>query len=130
MESKSKGFGSIDEYIASFPKATQTKLKQMRAAVRSAAPQAEEKIAYQIPTFYQEGNIVHFAAFKNHIGFYPAPRGLEKFKKELSKYEGTKGAVRFPMDKPLPLSLVRKITKYRLAENLKRAKEKSKKKKY
>jgi uncharacterized protein YdhG (YjbR/CyaY superfamily) len=125
MKPKSTGFTSIDEYIATFPSDIQKILKKLRATIKSAAPKAEEKISYQMPTFYLNGNLVHFAAFKNHIGFYPAPRGIEAFKEELSAYEGSKGAVRFPMDKPLPLALIRKIVKFRVAENLKKAGAKS-----
>lgn len=125
MGTKSTGFTSIEEYIATFPVETQKTLKKLRAAIKSAAPKAEEKISYQMPTFYLNGNLVHFAAFKNHIGFYPAPRGIEAFKEELSAYEGSKGAVRFPMDKPLPLALIRRIVKFRVAENLKKAGAKS-----
>jgi uncharacterized protein YdhG (YjbR/CyaY superfamily) len=117
---------NIDEYIAGFPKDVQKILKEMRAAIRKAAPEAEEKISYAIPTFALKGNLVHFAAFKNHIGFYPAPRGIEAFKKELSKYEGGKGTIQFPIDQPLPLALIRKIVKFRVKDNLERAKLKKK----
>ena len=119
---------TIDQYIAAFPKDIQKLLKEMRATIKKAAPEAEEAIKYGIPTFVQEGNLVHFAAFKNHVGFYPAPKGIEAFKKELSKYEGGKGTVQFPLDKPIPLALVSKIVKFRVLDNLERAKEKSKKK--
>lgn len=121
-------YSSIDEYIASFPKDTQKILKDVRKTVRAAAPEAQERIAYQMPTFFLNGNLVHFAAFKNHIGFYPAPSGIQAFKKELSRYEGAKGSVQFPIDKPMPLNLIRKIVKYRVAENLKKAEGKSRKK--
>ena len=126
MNTAKAGFGSIDEYIATFPEETQKVLEQVRATIRAAAPQAWEKIAYQIPTFFLKGNLVHFAAFKHHIGFYPAPRGIEKFKKELSAYEGAKGTVRFPLDKPMPLKLIAKIVKFRVADNLSKAESKSK----
>lgn len=111
---------NIDEYIAAFPHDVQRKLQEIRAAIRKAAPGAEEAISYAIPTFKLKGNLVHFAAFKNHIGFYPAPRGIEAFKKELSAYEGGKGTVRFPLDKPLPLALINKIVKFRVKDNLER----------
>jgi uncharacterized protein YdhG (YjbR/CyaY superfamily) len=101
----------------------------MRATIKETAPEATEKISYQMPTFYLNGNLVHFAAFKSHIGFYPVPTGIEKFKKELSVYKTTKGAVQFPLDQPLPLDLVRKIVKFRVAENLRKAEEKSHQKK-
>jgi uncharacterized protein YdhG (YjbR/CyaY superfamily) len=109
---------SIDEYIASFPVDVQKRLQEIRAAIKSVAPQATEKISYQMPTFYLNGNLVHFAAFKNHIGFYPVPSGIEAFKKELSKYAQGKGSVQFPLDQPLPLALIKKIVKFRVGENL------------
>jgi uncharacterized protein YdhG (YjbR/CyaY superfamily) len=115
---------NIDEYIASFPKEIQKMLKAMRTTIKKAAPEAEETISYAIPTFTLKGNLVHFAAFQNHIGFYPAPRGIEAFKKELSMYEGGKGTVKFPLDKPLPLNLISKIVKFRVKENLAKAKKK------
>lgn len=105
---------TIDEYIAQYPAEVQTKLQQMRKAIHEAAPGLTEAIGYGIPTFKLNGNVVHFGGFKNHIGFYPAPQGLEEFKKELSKYKGSKGAVQFPLDEPLPIALVKKITKYRV----------------
>jgi uncharacterized protein YdhG (YjbR/CyaY superfamily) len=108
---------SIDEYIAQFPKALQERLEQMRQTIHQAAPEAEEAISYAMPTFKLNGNLVHFAAFKNHIGFYPAPQGIETFKKELSKYKGAKGSVQFPHDEPLPLPLVTKIVKFRVKKN-------------
>ena len=111
-------FTNIDEYIALFPPETQRLLRQMRETIRAAAPQATEKISYQIPTFFLNGNLVHFAAFKHHIGFYPAPRGIEAFKEELAGYGGAKGTVQFPIDKPLPLDLVRRIVEFRVADNL------------
>jgi uncharacterized protein YdhG (YjbR/CyaY superfamily) len=129
MEKNKIGFTSIDEYIASFPKDIQKILEEMRATIRAAAPEGEEKISYQMPTFFLKGNLVHFAAHTNHIGFYPTPSGIEAFKKELSIYEGAKGSVQFPLEKPLPLKLVSKIVKYRAAENLKKAVSKSSRKK-
>ena len=111
-------FKSIDDYINTFPRNIQNVLQEMRRTIREAAPEAEEAISYQIPTFKLNGNLVHFAAFKNHIGFYPTSTGVSAFKKELSRYEGSKGTVRFPMDKPLPLPLVRRIVKFRVRENL------------
>ncbi|MGA7607834.1 MAG: DUF1801 domain-containing protein [Anaerolineales bacterium] len=119
---------TIDEYIATYPEEVQQILKDMRTTIKAAAPEATEKISYQIPTFYLKGNLVHFAAFKNHIGFYPTSSGIQAFKKELSVYDGAKGTVRFPMDKPLPLKLISKIIKFRVEENLKREKIKSSKK--
>jgi uncharacterized protein YdhG (YjbR/CyaY superfamily) len=119
---------NIDDYIADFPKDIQKKLKDMRATIKKAAPKAEETIKYAMPTFILNGNLVHFAAFKNHIGFYPAPMGIEAFKKELSKYKTSKGAVQFPLDEPLPLTVIGKIVKYRVMMNLEKAKSKVKKK--
>jgi len=118
----------IDEYIAGFPKDVQKKLKDMRAVIKKAAPKAEESIKYAMPTFVLNGNLVHFAAFKNHIGFYPAPMGIEAFKKELSKYKTSKGAVQFPLDEPLPLTVISKIVKYRVLMNSEKAKKKATKK--
>ena len=127
MDSNKAGFDSIDAYIASFPEAIQAKLEAMRATIRAAAPDAVEKISYQMPTFAQHGNLVHFAAFKQHIGFYPAPRGIEAFAAELSVYKGAKGSVQFPLDQPLPLDLVARIVRYRVAENLAAAAAKARK---
>ena len=115
---------TIDEYIAAFPIDIQKKLQQIRATIKKAAPEAEETISYAIPTFKLHGNLVHFAAFKNHIGFYPTPRGIEAFKKELSAYEGGKGTIQFPLDKALPLSLIGKIVKFRVRHNRERGKKK------
>jgi uncharacterized protein YdhG (YjbR/CyaY superfamily) len=119
---------NIDGYIASFPKDIQKMLGEIRGTISKAAPEAEEAIKYAMPTFTLNGNLVHFAAFKNHIGFYPAPTGIEAFKKELSAYKGAKGSVQFPLDKPLPLTLISKIVKYRVKKNLETAKAKTKKK--
>ena len=121
-------FTTVDEYISSFPKETQKILKDIRATIKAAAPDAEEKISYQMPTFYLNGNLIHFAAYKNHIGIYPTPNGIESFKKELSKYKGAKGSVRLPIDEPMPLKLISRIVKFRVAENLKKAKGKGKSK--
>ncbi len=117
----------IDAYIASFPEDVRAVLEKVRATIRKAAPGAEETISYRIPTFTLNGNLVHFAAFKNHIGFYPGPTGIEAFKDDLSAYEGAKGSVRFPLDKPMPLALISKIVKFRVKESLEAAKAKGKK---
>src|SRR6478609_4806392 len=117
---------NIDEYIAGFPEDIQKRLEVVRATIKKAAPKAEEAIKYAIPTFVLNGNLVHFAAFKKHIGFYPAPQGIEEFKKELSKYKGAKGSIQFPLDQPLPLSLVTKIVKFRVAMNMEKMKTKKK----
>ena len=115
---------NIDDYIAGFPEDVQAILQKVRATIRKAAPDAEEKISYQIPTFALKGNLVHFGAFKKHISFFPASSGIQKFKKELAVYEGSKGTVRFPLDEPIPFALISKITKFRVKENLARAKAK------
>ena len=111
---------TIDEYIAGFPQDVQVILEKIRRTVREAAPDAEEAIKYQMPTFRLKGNLVHFAAFKNHIGFYPVPTGIEAFKDELSVYEGGKGSVRFPLDRPIPYDLISRIVQFRVKENLKK----------
>jgi len=119
----------IDKFIASYPNEVQEILNKVRATIREAAPEAEETINYGIPTFTLRGNLVHFSAFKTHIGFYPTPSGVEKFKKELSKYEWAKGSVKFPLDKPIPYALISKIVKFRVKENLAKAEAKGKKRK-
>lgn len=129
MEHHKGGFRSIDEYIATFPEDIQALLEAVRATIKAAAPGAEERISYQMPTFVQSGNVVHFAALKNHIGFYPTSSGIEAFKDELSMYEGTKGSVKFPIDQPLPMELISKIVRFRVAENLNRAEAKARQKK-
>ncbi len=129
MTANKTGPKDIDEYIAGFPKEIQEILEKIRTTIRKAAPDAEEAIKYQIPTFTLKGNLVHFAAFKKHIGFYPAPGGIEKFKDELSAYEGAKGSVRFPLDKPIPYDLISDIVMFRVKDNLERAEAKGKKKK-
>ncbi|GEP93414.1 Uncharacterized conserved protein YdhG, YjbR/CyaY-like superfamily, DUF1801 family [Chitinophaga terrae (ex Kim and Jung 2007)] len=113
---------NVDAYIAGFPTAVQQLLNEMRKIIRKAAPKAEEKISYGIPAYRQNGNLVYFAAFKNHIGFYPTPSGIEKFKKELSSYKQSKGTVQFPLDQPLPADLISRIVKFRIAEDAERAK--------
>ena len=121
MEAASVKFKSVDDYILSFPPGTQILLQQMREAIKKAAPAAEETISYNMPAFKHNGMLVWYAGYKNHIGFYPKPSGLEAFKKELSKYKSSKGAVQFPVDEPLPLALVGKIVKFRVKENSKKA---------
>jgi len=119
---------SIDEYIAGFPNDVQEILEKIRMTIRKAAPAAEEAIKYQIPTFTLKGNLVHFAAYKSHIGFYPAPSGIEKFKDELAIYASGKGTLKFPLDKPIPFDLISRIVKFRVRKNLDRAEVKQKKK--
>lgn len=111
----------IDEYIAGFAPDVQVMLEELRAAIRKAAPEAKETISYQMPAFLLYGILVYFAAYKNHIGFYPTGSGIERFKEELSAYEGSKGTVRFPLDRPLPLDLITKIVKFRVKQNLEKA---------
>lgn len=120
---------TIDEFISQYPFEVQAILQKIRAAIQKSAPGAEEAMAYGIPTFRLNGkNLVHFSAFKAHIGFYPTPSGIEKFKKELSVYEGAKGSVRFPLTKPIPYALIGKIVQYRVKEVMGQAREKVKKK--
>jgi uncharacterized protein YdhG (YjbR/CyaY superfamily) len=109
-------FKSIDEYISAFPLDVQDILEKLRQVIREAAPEAKETISYAMPTFKLNGNLVHFAAYKNHIGFYPTPSAIVAFKKELSAYETSKGAIRFPLDKPLPYGLIEKMVKFRVNE--------------
>jgi uncharacterized protein YdhG (YjbR/CyaY superfamily) len=120
MRNNETGPQNIDEYIAGFPNEVREILEKVRMTIRQAAPEAEETIKYQMPTFTLKGNLVHFAAFKKHIGFYPVPTGIEKFKNELSAYEGGKGSVQFPLDKPIPYDLISKIVKFRVEENMKK----------
>jgi uncharacterized protein YdhG (YjbR/CyaY superfamily) len=115
---------TTDEYIAQFPKSTQVLLEKMRAIIKKAASKAEEKISYGIPTFVLHKNLVHFGGFKNHIGFYPGAAGVEAFTKELSAYTFSKGAIQFPIDKPLPSGLITQIVKFRVQQNLEKAKTK------
>ncbi|MEO6550001.1 MAG: DUF1801 domain-containing protein [Ferruginibacter sp.] len=114
---KSTVAASIDEYIASFPEPTRKILETVRATIKKAAPEAGEAIKYDIPTFTLHGNLISFGAWKNHFGLYPAPREVAAFKKELAAYDGAKGTVKFPSDKPVPLALIEKIVKFRVQEN-------------
>lgn len=113
---------TIDDYIDAFPDDVQAKLHRIRNTIRKAAPAAREGISYGIPTFKFHGNLVHFAGYDNHIGFYPAASGINAFKKELTGYATSKGTVRLPLDEPLPLALIRKIVKFRMKDNLERGK--------
>jgi len=117
-------FQTIDEYINTFPKEVQDILEKLRQTIQKAAPEATEAISYGIPTFQLHGNLVHFAAYRNHIGFYPASGAIEAFRKELSRYKGSKGTVQFPINQPLPLGLIKTMVKYRVKENEKRKKVK------
>ncbi|MDQ0091413.1 uncharacterized protein YdhG (YjbR/CyaY superfamily) [Paenibacillus anaericanus] len=129
MEDNQVTCESIDEYIRKFTPEVQTILESLRKVIKESAPGAEEKMSYQMPTFALHGNLVHFAAYKNHIGFYPTPSGIDAFREELAKYKGAKGSVQFPLEKPLPYELISKIVKFRVDENIKLAEEKKKKKK-
>ena len=122
MRASRKVFRTIDEYIVTFPRNVQVILKELRRTIRDSAPEAEEAITYGMPAFKLNGNLVFFAAFKNHIGFYPTPSAIEAFKEELSDYEVSKGTIRFPMNRPVPLDLVRRIVAYRVKENQDRKK--------
>ncbi len=121
-------FSNIDEYIAIFPPSTQNLLTQIRQLISKAAPNATESIKYAMPTFEYFGNLVHFAAYNSHVGFYPSPSALKAFKNEIDAYVNSKGAVQFPLNKPLPLSLISKIVKYRVIENENKVQQKSIKK--
>ncbi len=110
-------YSTIDEYISSYPVSTQKILQKLRALIRKAAPEAEEKISYAIPTFFLQGNLVHFAAYEHHIGFYPGANGIEVFKKKMSKYKGAKGSIQFPLNEPIPYDLISEIVKFRHEEN-------------
>jgi len=118
MAASKKVFKTVDEYIAAFPKDVQSILEELRQAIRESAPEAEEAISYRMPAFKLNGILVWFAAFKNHIGFYPKTSAIEAFKEELSGYEVSKGAIRFPINKPVPFGLVKKIVRYRVKENV------------
>ena len=127
MEQHKDGFRSIDEYIATFPEDIQALLEAVRATIKASAPGAEERISYQMPAFAQNGNLVYFAALKNHIGFYPTSSGIEAFKDELSMYENSKGSVKFPISQPLPMELISKIVQFRVTENLNKVTAKARK---
>ncbi len=126
MDRRMVRFESIDEYIAAFPEDIRRTLEGLRATIRAAAPGAGEKISYGIPTFTLNGNLVHFAAFGKHISFFPTSSGVRAFRRDLAAYDLSKGTIRFPLGKPLPLALIRRIVKFRVAESLKRAEIKSK----
>ena len=128
MKSDTSPANNIDEYIAGFPKDVQAILQKIRGIIRKVAPDAEEAIKYQIPTFVLNGNLVHFAAFQKHIGFYPTPSGIEEFRDELSVYKSAKGSVQFPLDAPVPFSLITKIVKFRVKETREKVAPRSRKK--
>ena len=120
MEKNGNAPKTIDEYIAKYPDDVAQILTQIRSVIKESAPGAIEKISYQMPTFYLNGNLVHFAAFEKHIGFYPTPSGIEAFKDEIARYKWSKGAVQFPIDEPMPYDLIRRIVAFRVAENSKK----------
>lgn len=120
MDKRSE-FHTIDEYIRQYDPEMQKILTDLRNAVRDAAPEAREKISYRMPAFEYFGNLVYFAVFRNHIGFYPTPSGTDAFSRELSEYKTSKGAIQFPLGKPLPLDLIRRIVKFRAEENFRKA---------
>ena len=122
MEQKSNSPQTVDDYIAGFPANIQEILGNIRAIVREVVPEAEEVISYQMPTYRLQGNLVHFAAFKSHIGFYPTPTGVEAFQDELEPYRHAKGSIRFPLDQPIPYALIRKIVAFRVKETLEKGK--------
>jgi uncharacterized protein YdhG (YjbR/CyaY superfamily) len=123
MENNKTTYETIDEYIAAFPAEKQKKLQELRDAIKAAAPEAAEKISYQMPAFFLNGILVYFAAHKNHIGFYPTGSGIQAFQQELSVYEYSKGTVKFPLDQPLPVDLIGRIVKFRVAEILRKSKK-------
>lgn len=128
MMNKNEIAPDVDAYIAGFPPATQKLLKQVRAAIKKGAPNAEESISYSMPAYKLSGPLVYFAGYKNHLGFYPGPSAIKKFKENLSAYKGAKGTVQFPIDEAPPLSLITQMVAYRVLENEEKAKAKAKKK--
>jgi len=129
MDKTKISFSTIDEYISQFAPDIREKLEAIRAIIKEEAPDAKEKISYQMPTFTLFGNLVHFAAFKNYIGFYPTPSGIEAFKGDISKYKNAKGSIQFPIGEPLPFDLVKAMVKFRVIENTMLAQAQNKKKK-
>jgi uncharacterized protein YdhG (YjbR/CyaY superfamily) len=129
MDKSKMTISTIDDYILQFSPEIQEILKKVRTVIKESAPEATEKISYQMPTFALHGNLVHFAACKNHLGFYPTPSGINAFEEKLSEYKSSKGAVQFPFDKPMPYELISEIVQFRVTENKKKAEEKVKKKK-
>ena len=127
---KTKPVTTVDDYINVFPVAVQTKLEKLRKVIKAAAPEATETISYQMPAYNYLGALVYFAAYKNHIGFYPTGSGIEAFQKEISIYKWSKGAVQFPIDQPLPFDLITKMVKFRVKKNIEKAKVKTSSKKW
>jgi len=129
MLTDKKGLNTIDAYIASCPRDVQPILEEIRKTIRKAAPEAEETVKYQIPTFTLKGNLISFAAYKRHIGLYPAPEGDAEFNHRLAVYKTEKSTLRFPLDRPVPYDLISEIVRYRVSDNLKRAENKTRKRK-
>lgn len=129
MGETSNNYSNTDEYIALYPPEMQEKLSAIRKVIREEAPEATEKISYGMPTFYLSGNLVHFAAFKKHIGFYPCPSGISNFAERFAEYPSSKGAVQFPLDKPIPFELIREVVRFRVGENIRAQEEKAAKRK-
>jgi len=123
MDKNKSVYKTIDEYIHTFPEPVQKMLLELREVIKKEAPDAQEKISYQMPTFFLNGNLVHFAAYDHHLGFYPTSSGIEAFKSELSVYKNAKGSVQFPIDKPLPFELIKKIVRFRVEENSRKKKK-------
>lgn len=121
---KMKKVKNVDEYIAGFPTETQAHLIKLRAVIRKAAPKAQEIISYSMPAYMLEGRLLYFAAFAKHIGFYPLASGIREFQEQIAKYKFAKGSVQFPLDKPLPVTLITKIVKFRVKENVLKANQK------
>jgi len=119
-----KEIKTVEDYITGSPSNTQRLLRKVRATIQEAAPEAEEVISYGMPAYKLNGILVYFAAYKNHIGFYPTPKGIEAFKPELASYQWAKGSVQFPLDKPMPLKLIKRIVRFRVRENLSKSKSK------
>lgn len=128
MKNESNSPQTVDDYMAGFPSQIQSILQQIRSIIRETVPNAEEVIAYQMPTYRLHGNLVHFAAFKHHIGFYPTPTGVAAFEQELAPYKYAKGSIRFPLDQPIPYELIRRIVELREKENLEMVRQKKEKK--
>jgi uncharacterized protein YdhG (YjbR/CyaY superfamily) len=129
METSRSHPKDIDDYISAFPPEIERILQQVRATIKAAAPEAQETISYAMPTFTLQGNLVHFAAFKKHIGFYPTPSGTERFQQQISGYKAAKGSIQFPLNEPIPYDLITDIVKFRVEENLAKAQARAKKKK-
>ncbi len=129
MEENKNALKTIDAYILQFSPEIREKLNELRNVIKEIAPDSEERMSWQMPTFVLHGNLVHFAAHKKHIGFYPGASGIEVFKEKLSQYKGSKGAVQFPIEEPIPYELVKEIVRYRVAENIREAEEKLQKRK-